>query len=138
MSSPPPLLGPSVLQHLRTSLLLVDYLWTSVHQPQSLRISARVRQGEIWSLTQTHYKCIVRFGRFTVGRCWSLLGTGLTVLSCHVAVSLCCCRCVALAVSLCHCRYVALALTVLLCCCGHCDSILLYIVIHARQSYITF
>ncbi|KAF8122012.1 hypothetical protein EV363DRAFT_1183666 [Boletus edulis] len=69
MSSPPPLLGPSVLRHLRTSLLvtpiyhlrtdfvpfssdLVDYLWTSVHQPQSLRISAGVRQGEIWSLTK--------------------------------------------------------------------------------------
>ncbi|KAF8120488.1 hypothetical protein EV363DRAFT_1189311 [Boletus edulis] len=51
MSSPPPLLGPSVLRHLRTSLLLVHYLWTSVHQPQSLRISAGVRQGEIWSLT---------------------------------------------------------------------------------------
>ncbi|KAF8138779.1 hypothetical protein EV363DRAFT_1155304 [Boletus edulis] len=68
MSSPPPLLGPSILRHLRTSLLvtpiyhlrtdfvpfssdLVDYLWTSVHQPQSLRISAGVRQGEIWSLT---------------------------------------------------------------------------------------
>ncbi|KAF8126538.1 hypothetical protein EV363DRAFT_1173941 [Boletus edulis] len=52
MSSPPPLLGPSVLRHLRMSLLLVHYLWTSVHQPQSLRISAGVRQGEIWSLTK--------------------------------------------------------------------------------------
>ncbi|KAF8139738.1 hypothetical protein EV363DRAFT_1151593 [Boletus edulis] len=51
MSSPPPLLGPSVLRHLWTLLLLVYYLWTLFHQPQPLRISAGVRQGEIWSLT---------------------------------------------------------------------------------------
>ncbi|KAF8121398.1 hypothetical protein EV363DRAFT_1186190 [Boletus edulis] len=55
MSSPPPLLGPSILRHLRTLLLLVYYLWTSFHQPQSLRISAGVRQGEIWSLTVFSY-----------------------------------------------------------------------------------
>ncbi|KAF8130549.1 hypothetical protein EV363DRAFT_1167115 [Boletus edulis] len=30
---------------------LVYYLWTSVHQPQSLQISAGVQQGQIWTLT---------------------------------------------------------------------------------------
>ncbi|KAF8432098.1 hypothetical protein L210DRAFT_990291 [Boletus edulis BED1] len=60
MSSPPPLLGPSVLQHLRTSLLLVYYLWTLFHQPQSLRISTGVQQGEIWTLTANH--CTSKYG----------------------------------------------------------------------------
>ncbi|KAF8124208.1 hypothetical protein EV363DRAFT_1178355 [Boletus edulis] len=51
MFSPPPLLGPSVLRHLQMLMPLVYYLWTLVHQPQFLRISARVQQGEIWTLT---------------------------------------------------------------------------------------
>ncbi|KAF8128406.1 hypothetical protein EV363DRAFT_1170645 [Boletus edulis] len=66
MSSPPPLLGPSsvtnieaLIYHLQTDFIpilsdLVDYLWTSVHQPQSLQISTRVQQGEIWTLTSSY------------------------------------------------------------------------------------
>ncbi|KAF8137036.1 hypothetical protein EV363DRAFT_1157111 [Boletus edulis] len=43
MSLPPPLLGPSVLRHLRTSLLLVYYLWTSFHYPRSWSTTSGLR-----------------------------------------------------------------------------------------------